>query len=216
MKRRFHKIRTKELLRKIGGVQTIKSIRIILKVNRRRAIYLVYRLRKEGYVTTKQDSDNSRIYFISKENLLGGNSYINILNKYSPLKLISSEVYKIYGREISIEEVIIYAIKTHKFRYVLSSLALFRKIKNWGELYRLAKKNDLLREVGALYNLVETNFPRVRKIGKKFLYFSLPHTSDRFRYIIPNLKSKDYCSIEKKWKVYIPFNKKDLVGGHGL
>ena len=211
MKKGDSKMETKELLRKISGVQTIKSIESRLKIDKSKAIYLVHRLRKKGYVVTRQDSDNSRIYFISQENLLGGQSYIDILNKYSPIKITSSEVYKIYGRNISIEETIVYAIKTHKFRYILSSLVLFRKIKSWGELYRLAKKNNLVREIGALYNLIEITFPKVKKINKTFLRLGLPNAKDEFKHIIPNINSKDYFSIEEKWKIYIPFNKEDLV-----
>ncbi len=204
-------IKVKDLLRKIGGIQTVKSVMSRLNIDKSKAIYLIYRLRKEGYVVTKQASDKSRIYSISRENIMGGQSYTDILNKYSPIKITSSEVYKIYGREISIEETIIYAIKTHKFRYILSSLALFRKIKDWVEMYRLAKKNNLVREFGALYSLVEFTVPKTKKINTVFLRFGLPSKDDRFIYIIPNISSRDYANIEKKWKIYLPFNKMDLM-----
>ena len=176
-----------------------------------KAIYIVYQLRKKGYVITKQDSNNTRIYFIARENLLGGTSYLDILNKYSPIKLFSSEVYKVYGREISIEETIIYAVKTRKVRYILSSLALFRKINNWKELYRLAKKNNLTKEIGALYDLVELKFPKTKKMSKYYLRYCLPSLNEEFTYIIPHLKSKDFFSIEQKWRIHIPFNEKDLM-----
>ncbi len=206
-----HRIKVKDLLRKIGGVQTIASIKSRLNINKTKATYLIYRLRKKGYVTTRLASDKSRIYFISQENKMGGSSYTDILNKYSPIKITSSEVFKIYGRDISIEETIIYAIKTHKFRYILSSLALFKKISDWIELYRLAKKNNVVREFGALYELTEITFPKIKKINKLFLNFGLPKEKDEFIYIIPSIKSNDYTNIEKKWKVYIPFNKEDLT-----
>lgn len=202
---------TLEIMNKIRGMQTIESIKSILKIGRTRAIYLIHRLRKKGYVITKQNSNNVRVYYISLENALGGVSYIDILNKYSPIKLISSEVYKIYGRDISIEETIVYAVKTRKFRYILSSLALFKKIKDWRELYRLAKRNNLVREIGGLYELVENNFPKIKKIPKFYLNHGLPKKGDKFLYIIHLLNSKDYQVIEKKWKVYLPFNKVDLV-----
>lgn len=211
MKKGAHKVKMKDLVRKLSGIQTIESIRSRLKIDRNKAIYLVYRLRKKGYVLTKQDSDNSRIYFISKENVWGGKSYVDILNEHSPIKLSSSEVYKIYGRDISIEETIVYAIKTHSLRYILSSLALFKRINNWSELYRLAKKNNIVREIGALYTLVEVNFPKIKKINKKFLNLALPTNKGEFRYIIQNLRSKDFYPIEKMWRIYIPFNKRDLA-----
>ena len=211
MKRGGRKMAISEVLNKISGVQTIESIKSALKIDRTKAIYIIYRLRKRGYVITKQDAGNTRVYFISRENILGGKSYLDVLNKYSPIKLSSSEVYKIYGREVSIEETLVYALKTRKFRYILSSLALFKRIKNWKELYRLGKRNNILREIGALYELAENILPRIKKINKVFLNHSLPNKTDNFRYIIPHLKSKDFLSIENKWKMHIPFNRTDLV-----
>jgi predicted transcriptional regulator len=200
-----------DIMNKISGIQTIKSIKSALNINRAKAIYLVHKLRKRGYVITKQGSDNVRVYYIATENALGGTSYIDIINRYSPIKLTSAEVYKIYGREISIEETIIYAVKTKKFRYILSALALFRKIKNWPELYRLAKKNNLVREIGVLYNLVEIILPKVKKMPKLYLAYGLPKKNEDFKYIIPVLNSADFKEIEKKWRVYLPFNKSDLM-----
>ena len=205
-------MKVNELIEKVNGIQTIESIKNTLNVNRTRAIYLIYRLRKKGYVITKQDSNNSRIYFISKQNKLGGTSYIDVINENSPIKLSSSEVYKIYGRRVSIEETIIYALKTHRFRYILASLGLYKKVKNWSELYRLAKKNDLIKEVGALYDLTRIIIPRIKKMSKTFEYYALLKDENEYRYIIPNLKSKDFSSIGEKWKVFIPFSIEDLTG----
>ncbi len=204
-------MKTKDILKKINGMQTIESIQSALNINRTKAIYIVYRLRKKGYVLTKQTSSNKRIYLISPENVLGGISYVDIINKYSPIKISSSEIYKIYGREVTIEETIVYSIKTHRFRYILASLGLFKRINNWVELYRLAKKNNLIREIAALYNLVEVSFPRIKKMNKLFLHYGKPKESDEFKYIMPNFKSKDYSNIENRWKIYLPFNRKDLI-----
>ncbi|MBU0930352.1 MAG: hypothetical protein KJ623_04760 [Nanoarchaeota archaeon] len=203
-------MKTQEMLNKISGIQTIESIKSALKINKRKAIYLIHSLRKKGYITTKQGPNHIRIYNISIENALGGVSYIDIINKYSPVKLSSSEVYKIYGREVSIEETIIFALKTRKLRYIIASLALFRRIKDWNEIYRLAKKNNLIREVGALYDLVQVIIPRVKKMPKFYLHYSLPKKASEFLYIIPHLKSRDYSLIENKWRIHIPFNKNDL------
>jgi len=207
----LQKMTTQEIMNKISGVQTIESVKSALNVDRTKAIYLIHKLRKKGYVLTKQDPNNVRIYYIAQENALGGTSYIDIINKYSPIKLTSSEVYKIYGREVSIEETIIYSIKTRRFRYILSALALFRRIKDWPELYKLAKKNNLIREIGALYDLVEINLSKVKKMSKLYLTYGLPSEKDKFTYLIPSFRSNDFKDIENKWKVYLPFNKVDLV-----
>jgi len=202
-------MKTQELLTKISGIQTIKSIVITLNITKNKAIYYVYKLRKAGYVNTKYDKDKQRIYYISAENKLGGSSYIEVLNKNSPIKLASSEVYKIYGQNISIEETLVYAIKTKNPRYILASLALFKKISNWHKLYCLAKKNNVLREICALYDLSLKIIRKVKKMPKKFKNNSLPKDNN-YKYIIPELKSRDYKEIEKKWLIYIPFNKIDL------
>src|SRR3989344_3706090 len=131
---------TEVLLKKLEGVQTIDSASNILKMSKEGAIYYIFRLRKEGYVKTKRLSNNKRVYNISFENRLKGTSYFEIINKYSPVKIATPITYKIYGKTPSLEETLVYAIKTGSLRTILASLALFKKIANWSELYQLAKK----------------------------------------------------------------------------
>jgi hypothetical protein len=204
-------MKTLDLITSIKGVQTLESIKSKLGIDTKKAVYFIHRLRKKGYVKTKYDSNKKRIYYISPENVLGGTSYIDIINKYSPIKLSSAEVYRIYGREVSIEETIVYAVKTRKLRYILASLALFKRINNWNELFRLAKQNNLLREVGALYDLSTRVICKIRKMDKKFRYHALPKADEPYKYILPDLRSGDYKDIEKVWKIYIPFNIADLM-----
>jgi len=199
---------TKKLLRKLQGTQTIESVKLILAVSREKAIYYIYRLRKQGYVRTKRQG-NKRIYNISFENKLGGISYYDIINENSPIKISTSELYKIYGKKPSLEETLVYAIKTKSLRVILASLALFKKIHDWNELYSLSKRNHVERQAGALYDLARTII-RTRKITKRFLNKSIPRKQDKYIYIIENLSSKDFKEIENKWKVYLPFNKADL------
>jgi len=198
-----------ELLKKLEGIQTIESVKDILKVNKKKAIYYIYKLRKEGYVKTKKQSNNNRIYNISLENKLGGKSYYEIINEYSPIKISTPVFYKIYGKEPSLEETLIYAIKIKSLRTILASLALFKKINNWTKLYRLAKENHIERQAGALYDLAR-KIMKVRKMTIRFRNNSLPKKESKFEYIIPKLKSKDFTKIEKLWKIYLPFNKEDL------
>jgi len=201
-------MKTKMLYEKLKGTQTTESVMALLDVKRQKAIYYIYRLRKKGYVRTKRQG-NKRVYYVSFENKLGGTSYLEIINKNSPLKISGASLYKIYGKEPSYEETLIYAIKTRSLRTILASLALFREIHDWSKLYNLAKKEGLQREVGALYDLVR-KITRTRKMTKRFLHHSLPKKQDKYTYIIGKLSSKDFKYIEKKWKVYLPFNMADL------
>ena len=106
-------------------------------------------------------------------------------------------------------ETLVYAIKTKSLRVILASLALFKKIHDWNELYTLSKKNHVERQAGVLYDLARTII-RTRKMAKRFLNKSIPRKYDKYVYIIENLSSKDFKEIENKWKVYLPFNKDDL------
>jgi len=202
-------MRTQELLMKLEGLQTLESVKDILKLSGQKAIYHIYRLRKAGYVKTKRLSNNKRVYNISFENRLKGSDYTEIINKNSPIKIVGHEIYKIYGKEPSLEETLIYAIKTRSLRTILASLALFKKINNWGKLYSLAKNNHLERQVGALYDL-SRKLVRTRKMTKRFRNNALPKKDYPFAYIIEGLRSNDFKEIEKTWKVYLPFNKQDL------
>lgn len=198
-----------EIIQKLSGIQTIESVMDILKVDKKKAIYCLYRLRKQGYVKTKRLSNNKRVYNISQENKLGGTSYYEIINQYSPVKVATPMLHKIYGKNLSLEETLVYAIKTKSLRVILAAMVLFKKINNWKELHRLAKENHVERQVCALYDLAR-RIMRVRKMSKNFRNNALPKEEYKFEYIIPELKSKDFKEIEELWKVYLPFNKKDI------
>ena len=101
-----------ELLRKLAGIQTIESVMDILEVDKKMATYYIHRLRKEGYVKTRRLSNNRRVYNISLDNKLGGKSYYEIINQHSPIKISTPVIYRVYGKEPSLEETLIYAIKT--------------------------------------------------------------------------------------------------------
>ncbi|HDP73460.1 MAG TPA: hypothetical protein ENN46_00680 [Candidatus Woesearchaeota archaeon] len=202
-------MQAKTLLQKLQGVHTIESIKDALKTNREKAIYYVHRLRKKGYVKTKRQPDNTRVYYISPENRLGGKSYYELINESSPLKVADPGTYRVYGKELKPEDALIYAISSKSLRLILASLALFRKVKDWGRLYSLARENNTTRQVAALYDLART-CTKVKKAPKRFLGNCLPKGHSRPVYIIPGLSSDDFKGIEKKWKVFLPFNKKDL------
>lgn len=196
----------KHILHELEGTQTIESVMDILNINRQQAIYFIHRLRGRGYVKTKRLSKTMMEYSISLDNKLGGASFQDILNKNSPVK-VSPSHYKIHGKTPTFEETLVFAINTRSFRTILASLALFQKNTDWVSLYRMAKKRGIERQVGALYD-VSRRIMQTRKMTNRYRYYALRDGS--WQYIIPGLKSKDFKDIERKWKVYIPFNKKDL------
>ena len=119
----------KELAESIKGIYTVQTLGKRLKINEKKAIYVIYRLRKLGYVKTSYGQGKKRLYYISMDNLHKRISYTQRINEISPIKLASSNPYYIYGRIPSIEETLIYAIKQKEVRYIIASLALFKKEK---------------------------------------------------------------------------------------
>lgn len=202
-------MKTSQLLQKLGGIQTVETVMDTLNVSRDKAIYYIHRLRKRGYVKTKRLSNNKRVYNISFENRLRGTSYYEIINKHSPVKISTPKTYKIYGKEPTLEETLVYAIKTQSFRTILAALVLFKKIDNWVSLYQLAKKNHIERQVGALYD-VARKVMLTKRMSDRFRHHALPKENHEWRYVVPGIKSDDFRDIEKVWKIYLPFNKKDL------
>ena len=206
---------TLEVARQLRGLNTLQMVEDTLQVSRAKAIYILYVLRKSGFVKTKRRSDRTRGYHISPQNALGGTSYVDILNNYSPLKLLATEVHRIYGREPSVEETLIYAINCKSVRYCIASLALFRKIRNWSELYKRAKENNVIREVAALYDVARLYLPKLRRMPQRFKTLATPSKSHNYKYIIKGIDSTDFKNIEKKWRVYIPLNTSDLTDYRG-
>ena len=163
----------KDKLERIKGVHSLESVMTLLGVSRISAIKTLSALRKKGYVKTRRLSNNKRVYEISFENRLGGRSYIDALNNNSPIKISGANVYRVYGKEFSPEEILILAIKSRSLRQILASLALFSRIVDWPHLYRLSKAENLEREVGALYDL-SRKIMKIRKMTGKFQNLALP------------------------------------------
>lgn len=196
------------LARKLEGVHTLESISENLGVEKTTAANYVSMLRKKGYVKTRHGGGD-RIYSISSRYRLGGTSYVDVINKHSPIKVTETVPYKVYGRDIPPEEALIFAIKTGKSRFILAALSLFKTITDWTLMNRLAKENGLQRQIGALYDLSRKYF-RTRKMSAFFRKSALPDESDSFVHIIDGFESEDFTDIQERWKVYVPFNKEDL------
>ena len=202
-----------KLAESLQGFYTLETFADRLKINMSRAVYVIYRLRKLGFVKTSYGARKKRLYNISLKNKQKGISYTEKINEASlshAIQVASSDPYYVYGRVPSYEEALIYAIKQRDVRYVIASLALFRKISDWSLLYKLAKKEDLIREVAALYEIARRVVKKVRRMPKRFLHHAQKRKTNHFDYIIRGISSDDFKDIEKRWKVYIPLNRADL------
>ncbi len=197
----------------LEGLQTVNTIAKKLDINKKTAINYISKLRKEGYLKNYSGGRKIRFYLIDplKRKEVGYPGFYDIINKNSRIGLITKLKYRVHGRPLSIEETIIEAIISKDYRVILASLDLFRKVKNWSLLRDLAEKNKIGRKVGALYDLAK-KFIRVRRMDLRTRN-ALLKSKIKNRYIIKNLKGKlsHFKDIEKIWKVYVPFNKQDLM-----
>ena len=196
------------IAKKLNGLQTVFTIAKNLDINERTAINYAWKLRKKGYLKN-EPGGKIRIYrinpLIKKRE---GYSFYELLNKHSKVKINVIEDYIIHSnKEPSAEEILVRAIKTKNFRIVLASLGLFNKIQDWSKLKHFSKKENIEKKVGALYDVAKETI-RVRRMDERTRKGLLKGKGGG--YIIKNMKSKHFKYIEKKWGVYIPFNKSDM------
>ena len=199
-----------DVLRRIEGLQTIKTITYKLNIKRQSAINLISRLKKQGYVTTRGGGKKIRLYKITMRKQRNRDiGMFDILNKYNPnFQLRDWYDHQVHGN-YTIEDAIVDAIQTGSFRAILATLRLFNHITDWSRLYRLAKERGIWQKVGALYDVAKIYY-KVRRVPAK--YGPLPFKKT---YLIRDYETAEdiYLPIEKKWKVTIPFRRGDIIKG---
>ena len=200
----------RHIAKREDGLNTLEGFARDMNIRRSTAVLYIHELRKRGFVRTLRGRGGSRLYDISPVRLrkAGSEGFYDVLNRNSPLKIQEPFEHRVYGRTMTVEEVIVEAMRRRDSRIILSSLALFRKVEDWSLLYMLAKKHGLLRQAGALHALSRRIFKVRRLDGRILRRMREAHVEDKF--IVPKLKSDDFQDIEKEWGVYIPFNKSDL------
>lgn len=198
------------LAKKLEGLQTVSSVCKLLNINRRTAINYISLLRKKGYVETSYGKRRLRMYRVRsvKRKKVGFPGLIETINKYSKIKLVAVAEERIHTHKLTIEEAIVRGIKRGRFRIVLVCLGLFNKVKNWHRLHDFAVKENIGRQVGALYDVARTVI-KVRKMDARTRKALLRSKVDN-KYVVGRIKSRDFKDIEKIWRIYLPFNKADL------
>ncbi len=194
-----------EMLKTLQGLHTVETVAEALNLNRQSALNLLSRLKKEGYLTVSGGGKQKRLYKITTTiQRPRSPGMFDLLNKYSPMKLMPWFDHQVHG-PYGPEEALIDAIETKSFRAILASLRLFNHITDWPKLYRLAKQKECWQKVGALYDVTRIFF-RVRKMPEMYSRLEKPKKWVAFTQI----RKKNFLSISSKWKVYLPFNQKDI------
>ena len=202
-------VRLLGLAKKLQGLNTVSAVCKKLGIKEKTAINYIYELRKKGLVKTTRGRNKIRMYDISpvKKAESGYPGLYDIINRYSPIKIAKPFEHRVY-KELGTEEAIVRALETGDFRTILASLALFRHIKNWPKLYEHAKKKDMRRQVGALYDL-SRNAMRVKRMDKR-IENRLLEAKQKNNFIVPGIRTRNFPNIGKKWRIFIPFSKGDL------
>jgi len=203
----------REIAKRTEGLHTLDSFSRALGIRRGTAVLYIHDLRAAGFVKTMRGARGKRIYEISPLWLreIGSPGIFDTLNENSPLKLREPFEHRVYGRILSPEEAIVRALGTKDHRVILVSLEMFRKIRDFSLLYRLARREGLERQAGALYALCRRYF-RVRRMDGRIMRrmkTSSAHSAKE-KYIIEGMRSSDFTDIEKEWGVFVPFNKSDM------
>lgn len=203
-----------DVAKKAEGLQTLGSFAKALRIGRGTAVLYLHRMRVAGFVRTMRGAKGRRLYDISPVRLreIGSAGLFETLNEGSPLKLRTPFAHRVYGRTMTPEEAVVRAVETGDYRVILVSLELFRKVRDFGLLYNLAKGKGIARKIGALYALSRRYF-RVRRMDGRIMrrMKASPAGKTGKGYIIEGMKSSDFGDIEKEWGIRIPFNKSDLA-----
>ena len=198
------------IAKKLEGLQTVASIEKNLSIGRRTAINYLWMLRKESFVETIYGKRKIRMYRISpmKAVKAGYPGLYEFLNQISKIKVYAPYINRVYDHKPTAEEMIVRAVKTGDLRTILSSLALFNRIKDWSKLSQIARKEQVGRKIGALYDAARAviKVKSMDKRARKALLKS--RIEDKF--IVKNAKTRDLKHLEKIWGIYFPFNKADL------
>ncbi|MBI5871492.1 Rrf2 family transcriptional regulator [archaeon] len=204
-------LKLQRLAKSLEGLHMVGTICKKLNISKRTAVNYTSKLRKAGYLKTTRGYGGVRMYKISpvKTKEVGSMGLYETINRYSKVKLVTHEKYRIHGHKLSIEEALVKAIQEGEYRTVLAALGLFQHIKNWKELNKLAKKTMMGRKIGALYDTAKIVM-RVKKMDLRTRR-SLLDSKVKNRYIVYPIKSKNLKDIQEKWRVYVPFNKADLM-----
>ncbi|MBI2111912.1 hypothetical protein HYT52_00045 [Candidatus Woesearchaeota archaeon] len=138
------------------------------KLTRASALNKLSKLRKKSMATVSGGGYQKRIYTVSDKKIVKTNGFYDLVNKYSPEKLVPKFEHVIHGKKYTVEEAIIEGIKIGDVRTLQATKYLFRNVKNWTRLFKLAKNKRVVEKVKKLY--LETHKEmKTRRIPKRYL-----------------------------------------------
>jgi hypothetical protein len=132
------------------GKYTVETFAKKYELQRQSAINLLSKLKAKNLVSVSGGGRQKRIYTVYNKPEEKTNGFYDIVNKYSPEKLIPKFKHKVIGR-YSVEQAIIDGIQIGDVRTLEAVSYLFNQVKNWKKLFKLAKEKNCVKKVYELY-----------------------------------------------------------------
>ena len=148
------------------GKYTIETFAKEKSLTRQSALNLISKLKKQGYVQVSGGGKQKRIYTFSKTPQTPTNGFYDLVNKYSPEKLVPRFKHRVIGK-YTVEQAIIDGIKIGDIRTLTATSYLFNQVKNWKYLFDLAKKNKCVNKIKKLYQQTRKKI-KVRKMPRRY------------------------------------------------
>lgn len=136
------------------------------KITRASAINRLVKLRKKGLVKTYGGGKQPKLYKVLSKPEDETNGFYDIVNKYSPEKLQPKFRHYVTGR-FTIERAIIEGLRINDARTREAIKHLFRHVKDWKSLFRLAKKFSLVNDLRKLYKEARQS-TKVKRMPKRY------------------------------------------------
>lgn len=133
------------------GKYTAESFAQERGITRASALNLLSRLKKQGRVHVSGGGRQKRIYTVSRKPLVKTHGFYDIVNKYSPEKLVPKFTHVVKGK-YTVEHAIIDGIRIGDARTRQATKHLFNHVTNWKRLFDLAKEKGVMKDVQELYN----------------------------------------------------------------
>ncbi len=149
------------------GKYTVETFARQRNLARQSAINLLSSLKKKGFVKVSGGGRQKRIYAISLVSKKPTNGFYDIVNKYSPEKLVPKFEHYTYGN-YGVEDAIIEGIMIGDARTKQATKHLFRHVKNWKRLFELAGKKKLEKELVSMYKEARKT-TRTKKMPERYI-----------------------------------------------
>ena len=149
------------------GKYTVETFAKENKLGRQSALNKLSKLKKQGLAVVSGGGSQKRIYTVLKLPKKQTNGFYDLVNRYSPEKLQPKFEHYVNGR-YSVERAIIDGIRIGDARTMNAITYLFRHVSNWKQLFGIAKKHKLEKQVIALYKKAR-EVTKTRRMPQRYL-----------------------------------------------